>query len=149
MAIDALLKTHRDEILAISATLRQQRPSVRIVARGAAGPDSDVDILVDLELSRSLLDHAQLQIDLEALLGRKVDVVSPRGFVCTSVRPGAQRRIARNGAITSPSSAGQRPASHRDPETIIPRFPGDGSLVCATSHPRRLRDRPGRGVGDG
>jgi predicted nucleotidyltransferase len=27
-----------------------------------------------------LLDHAQLQIDLEALLGRKVDVVSARGL---------------------------------------------------------------------
>jgi predicted nucleotidyltransferase len=34
------------------------------VARGEARPDSDVDILVDLELGRSLFDHAQLQIDL-------------------------------------------------------------------------------------
>ena len=81
MDLDALLKTHRAEILAIA---RQHGASnVRVfgsVARGEASPDSDIDILVDLELGRSLLDHAQLQIDLEALLGRKVDVVTARGL---------------------------------------------------------------------
>ena len=85
MDIDALLKA-RDEILAIAQ--RHGASNVRVfgsVARGEAGPDSDVDILVDLELGRSLLDHAQLQIDLEALLGRKVDVVAARGH---SPRPG-------------------------------------------------------------
>ena len=70
MDLDALLKTHREEILAIA---RQHGASnVRVfgsVARGESGPDSDIDILVDLEPGRSLLDHAQLQIDLEALLG--------------------------------------------------------------------------------
>jgi uncharacterized protein len=81
MDLDALLKTHREEILAIA---RQHGASnVRVfgsVARGEASPDSDIDILVDLEPGRSLLDHAQLQIDLEALLGRKVDVVTARGL---------------------------------------------------------------------
>ena len=46
------------------------------VARGEAGPHSDVDFLVELDPDRSLLDHAALQVDLEALLGRKVDVVT-------------------------------------------------------------------------
>lgn len=81
MSIDALLKTHRAEILAIAQ--RHGASNVRVfgsVARGEAGPGSDVDILVDLERGRSLLDHAQLQIDLEALLGRKVDVVTERGL---------------------------------------------------------------------
>ena len=81
MDIDALLKTHREEILAIAR--RHGASNVRVfgsVARGEASPDSDIDILVDLELGRSLLDHAQLQIDLEALLGRKVDVVTARGL---------------------------------------------------------------------
>lgn len=81
MDIDALLKTHREEILAIAR--RHGASNVRVfgsVARGQASPDSDIDILVDLELGRSLLDHAQLQIDLEALLGRKVDVVTARGL---------------------------------------------------------------------
>jgi len=80
-AVDALLRTHRDKILAIAE--RHGASNVRVfgsVARGEARPDSDVDILVDLELGRSLFDHAQLQIDLEALLDRKVDVVSARGL---------------------------------------------------------------------
>ena len=80
-AVDALLRTHRDKILAIAE--RHGASNVRVfgsVASGEARPDSDVDILVDLELGRSLFDHAQLQIDLEALLGRKVDVVSARGL---------------------------------------------------------------------
>jgi predicted nucleotidyltransferase len=79
--IDPLLKTYREEILAIAE--RHGASNVRVfgsVARGEARPDRDVDILVDLELGRSLLDHAQLQIDLEALLSRKVDVVTERGL---------------------------------------------------------------------
>jgi predicted nucleotidyltransferase len=88
MDIDALLKA-RDEISVIAQ--RHGASNVRVfgsVARGEAGPGSDVDILVDLELGRSLFDHAQLQIDLEALLGRKVDVVTERGL-----RPHIRERI--------------------------------------------------------
>jgi len=33
-----------------------------------------------MEPGRSLLDHASLLLDLESLLGRKVDVVSERGI---------------------------------------------------------------------
>jgi predicted nucleotidyltransferase len=81
MDLDVLLKTNREQILAIAQL--HGASNVRVfgsVARGEARPDSDVDILVDLELGRSLFDHAQLQIDLEALLGRKVDVVNARGL---------------------------------------------------------------------
>ncbi|MFO0804254.1 MAG: nucleotidyltransferase family protein [Gemmataceae bacterium] len=46
------------------------------VARGDAGPQSDVDVLVNFERGRSLLDQAGLQLDLVDLLGCKVDVVS-------------------------------------------------------------------------
>ena len=49
-------------------------------ARGEAGPDSDIDFLVELEPGRSLFDYAALWHDLEALLGRKVDVVEPEGL---------------------------------------------------------------------
>ena len=45
------------------------------VARGEAGPDSDLDLLVDLERGRSLLDQAALMIELEKLLGCKVDTI--------------------------------------------------------------------------
>jgi len=45
-------------------------------ARGEAGPKSDLDVLVDLEPGRRLLDIVALKQDLEDLLGRKVDVVT-------------------------------------------------------------------------
>ncbi len=50
------------------------------VARGEASAESDVDLLVDLEPGRSLFDHAALVIELEALLGRKVDIAVARGL---------------------------------------------------------------------
>jgi predicted nucleotidyltransferase len=46
------------------------------LARGEAGPDSDVDVLVDFEPGRSLLDLIGLQQDLSDVLGCNVDVVS-------------------------------------------------------------------------
>jgi hypothetical protein len=46
------------------------------VARGEAGEDSDVDILVDLPRGKSLFDLAGLKIELEKSLGRKVDLVT-------------------------------------------------------------------------
>ena len=50
------------------------------VARGEAGPDSDLDVLVRFETGRSLLDLVGIQQDLEELLGCKVDVVSERAL---------------------------------------------------------------------
>ena len=50
------------------------------VARGTAGPDSDVDLLIDLEPDRTLFDLAALRADLEQLLGRRVDVVPAAGL---------------------------------------------------------------------
>lgn len=46
------------------------------VARGEAGPDSDVDVLVKFDRGRSLLDLIAVQQDLTELLGCRVDVVS-------------------------------------------------------------------------
>lgn len=46
------------------------------VARGEERDGSDVDFLVDLEPGRSLLDLARLELRLERLLGRRVDVVT-------------------------------------------------------------------------
>jgi len=44
------------------------------VARDDADVLSDVDLVVDLDPDRSLVDLAQLELDLEALLGRRVDL---------------------------------------------------------------------------
>ena len=46
------------------------------VARGEEREGSDVDFLVRLEPGRTLLDLARLELRLEELLGRRVDVVT-------------------------------------------------------------------------
>lgn len=49
------------------------------VARGAQGPGSDLDVLVDLDPARQgLFDLAGIGAALEELLGCPVDVVAPR-----------------------------------------------------------------------
>lgn len=50
------------------------------VIRGEDTPDSDLDLLVEFEPGRSLIDHIGLIQDLEDLLERKVDVVTERGL---------------------------------------------------------------------
>lgn len=50
------------------------------VARGQAGPQSDVDFLVDMEPGRTLLDLGGLLYDLRELLQRPVDVVTEKGL---------------------------------------------------------------------
>lgn len=47
------------------------------VARGDAGPDSDVDVLVEFRRPIGLLRFGALQAELEDLLGRRVDLVEP------------------------------------------------------------------------
>jgi len=78
---DRSLNEHRAAILAIAT--RHGARNVRVFgsfARGDARPDSDIDLLVDLEPGRSLLDHVGLWQDLEELLGRRVDVVVDGGL---------------------------------------------------------------------
>ena len=73
-----LLTRRRDDILRIAA--RHGARNVRVfgsVARGDAGTESDIDFLVDMDPSRSLVDRGLLLMDLQELLGRKVDVVTP------------------------------------------------------------------------
>lgn len=50
------------------------------LARGEAGPESDVDLLVELSDDATLLTLSGLQIELTRELGREVDVVTPRGL---------------------------------------------------------------------
>jgi uncharacterized protein len=50
------------------------------VVRGQDDSESDIDILVDIEPGRSLLDLEGLWSDLNNLLGMKVDVVTEKGL---------------------------------------------------------------------
>lgn len=45
-------------------------------ARGSSKDDSDVDLLVSLDIGASLLDIIAFKQDVEDLLGRKVDVLT-------------------------------------------------------------------------
>ena len=81
MGIDELLKEKRQDILRLAA--RHGAYNVRMfgsVVRGEAGPDSDVDFMVELEPDKSLFDLGALLMDLQALLGREVDVVTEQGL---------------------------------------------------------------------
>lgn len=50
-------------------------------ARGEETPDSDIDILVDLDYSKPVgLEFVQMQLDLMELLRKPIDLVSSRGL---------------------------------------------------------------------
>ena len=81
MGITDVLSNKRNEILRIAAKHGVQR--IRVfgsVARGDAGPQSDVDFLIDVGPTHSPFFPGGLVADLEALLGRRVDVVEPDGL---------------------------------------------------------------------
>jgi len=81
MAEKKLLEEKREEILRICAKYGAR--NVRVfgsLARGEEGEDSDLDLLVEFEPGRSLLDHAGLVVELEELLGCKVDIVTEKGL---------------------------------------------------------------------
>jgi uncharacterized protein len=81
MAHDQLLKEKRKAVMDLAA--RHGAKNIRVfgsVARGQAGAESDIDLLVKMEEGRSLLDLSALIFDLRELLGVKVDVVSEKGL---------------------------------------------------------------------
>ncbi len=76
-----LLREKREEIL--QTAKKYGASNVRVfgsVARREADEQSDIDLLVDLEKGRSLLDLIGLLMDLESLLSCKVDVVTVKGL---------------------------------------------------------------------
>jgi predicted nucleotidyltransferase len=74
------LRVRRREILAYAA--EHGARNVRVfgsAARGEAAASSDVDLLVEMEPGRNLLDLVGLWQDLEDLLGTRVDVLTDGG----------------------------------------------------------------------
>ncbi len=77
----AQLRQRRAAILDVA--LRHGATNVRVfgsVLHGDTHPGSDVDLLVDLEHGRSLLDLGALLMDLTDLLDHEVDVVTENGL---------------------------------------------------------------------
>ena len=81
MNIYSKLQERRAEIIAIAA--KYGAYNVRVfgsVARHEADSASDLDLLVDMEPERSLLDLGGMLMDLQDLLGCRVDVVTEKGL---------------------------------------------------------------------
>ena len=81
MRFEELLKKKREDILRLAA--KHGAKHIRVfgsVVRGEADAQSDVDFLVEMEPGRSLLDMGGLLMDLQDLLGCRVDVVSVKGL---------------------------------------------------------------------
>jgi hypothetical protein len=91
---DSLI-SRREQILAIAA--RHGARNVRVfgsVARGEDGPESDVDLLVEFEPGRGLLNHAALIGELQKLLGCRVDVASNNGL-----KPRIRQRVMEEAVV--------------------------------------------------
>lgn len=91
MSVGNTIREKRDAIVRIAA--KHGASQVRLigsVARGEDRPDSDVDLLVTWSEGTSLLDQAALMLELERLLGRKVDIASD-GWVKPSIRESVYR----------------------------------------------------------
>jgi uncharacterized protein len=74
----SVVRRHRRELLDLAR--RHGARNMRVfgsTARGEAGPESDVDLLVDMEPGRTLLDLVALRREASALLGVDVDIATP------------------------------------------------------------------------
>jgi len=92
MTLEELRSRYRDQIVLLAE--KRGAHNVRVfgsIARGDQSAGSDVDLLVDFEPGRSLLDLTGLWLDLEGALGCKVDVVSSRGL-----RPRVEAEVMRD-----------------------------------------------------
>ena len=72
------LASHRTDVLAAAA--RHHTTNVRLFGSAVQGKDtdkSDLDILVDTLPHTTLFDLGGLQVELEQMLGVKVDVLTP------------------------------------------------------------------------
>ena len=86
MTLADLAQTRRDEVVRIAA--RHGARNVRVfgsVARGEFSPSSDIDLLVDLDPNRTLMDLGGLLMDLQELLQVRVDVAT-EGMLRPKVR---------------------------------------------------------------
>jgi len=77
MDLRKLIESKRDEILSLAA--RHGARNLRIfgsIARGTSTTESDIDLLVDLEPGRTLFDLGAFLVDLEEMLGCRIDVLT-------------------------------------------------------------------------
>ena len=81
VSLEQLLREKRDDIKRIAA--RHGAYNLRVfgsVARGEAGPESDIDLLIDVGPTTSSWFPAGLILDLEDLLGWRVEVITEKAL---------------------------------------------------------------------
>ena len=73
------------------------------VARGEAGPDSDVDLLIEIVRPMGFFRFFAIQERIEQILGRSVDLVTPE-----SLKSRLRERVLRE-AVPVPNQVSARP----------------------------------------
>jgi uncharacterized protein len=89
--VTTLDSLHARRLAILEVAYRRGARNVRVfgsVARGEAGATSDVDLLVDMEPGRTLVDLAALERELTELLGCRVEVG-------TTLAPRVRERVLR------------------------------------------------------
>ena len=79
-ALNCLLQTLREHQFELGRLGVSHLSVFGSVARGDARPDSDIDILVDLDQNRpmGLFEYSRLKLHIAAILGSSADVVNRR-----------------------------------------------------------------------
>ena len=75
------MRRQRDAVLAIAARHGVSRICLfGSVARGEERPDSDIDLLIDLDDGRGFADYLEFAEEIENLFGRRVEIVLNRSL---------------------------------------------------------------------
>ncbi len=79
--MDKLIETHRQRIIELAESRGAQRVQVfGSMATGSATPASDVDFLIEMRSGSTAFALGGLLMDLQDLLGRRVDLVTPNAL---------------------------------------------------------------------
>jgi hypothetical protein len=79
--MDKLIETHRQRILELAKRRGANRVQVfGSMAKDLATPASDVDFLVEMRTGSTAFALGGLLMDLQDLLGRRVDLVTPNAL---------------------------------------------------------------------
>jgi uncharacterized protein len=85
---------HRDQVREILERYRMGNPRIfGSTARGDDTDGSDLDILIEAPPGTTLYDLAQVELELESVLGCKVEVLT-KGFLAPDVAESAEADLA-------------------------------------------------------
>jgi len=77
----SFINTYRKRIVDLARSHGARSVSVfGSLARGEDDAESDIDLLIELDTDRSLLDIVAMKLDIEDLTGRKVYIVTRKGM---------------------------------------------------------------------